>query len=184
MKHKQTKAKKRRPNNTPPKTWNLSEILYAFTGFLTTRGHPLIFSARHDAAPIAEMVGRFIDANGLPLPRNNWNVLKSNIPPGTDHLTNERKTDTYLAAPRMTAERALNVMMDAVNQLGTDQEDITVAAFLDQLKVKRRTRLDVTRHKERETSHQAETAQNAFWNIEKIARGDYAVLYPVKNLEQ
>ncbi len=62
-----------------------SEALYGFAGWLTMRRPQLVLSANDDAAPMAELVSRFIQAQGLQAPRDDWH--KSMKPMGDDaHL--------------------------------------------------------------------------------------------------
>ncbi|MCK5643669.1 MAG: hypothetical protein KAJ19_22910 [Gammaproteobacteria bacterium] len=49
-----------------------SEALFGFMGWLTSRDEVLTVSATHHAAPAAEVVQAFIDANDLDGPRENW----------------------------------------------------------------------------------------------------------------
>ena len=50
-----------------------SEALYGFMGWLTSRREVTPeFSAKHDAAPAAELVNQFCIENKLPDPRNGW----------------------------------------------------------------------------------------------------------------
>ena len=52
-----------------------SEALFGFVGWLTTRGLPVTFSSQHDACAGADLVARFCDANGLPMPEDGWEDL-------------------------------------------------------------------------------------------------------------
>lgn len=54
------------------KDWNASEALYAFAGWLTSRPVVTIMSARHDAAPIVELVEEFCKRHHLPQTRYGW----------------------------------------------------------------------------------------------------------------
>ena len=49
-----------------------SEALYGFAGWLTSRNKPLIFSAAHDAAAVADAVDDFCKANNLDEPQKGW----------------------------------------------------------------------------------------------------------------
>lgn len=49
-----------------------SEALYGFGGWLTSSDKVLTISAKHDAGIVAELVGRFCEANGLEEPREGW----------------------------------------------------------------------------------------------------------------
>lgn len=49
-----------------------SEAVYAFAGWLTTREEPTVLSAGHDAAPVAELIRQFCEANNLTPPRAGW----------------------------------------------------------------------------------------------------------------
>lgn len=54
-----------------------AEALYGFVGWLTTRKEQTVMSATDDAAPIAELVKEFIEANGIEDPRGD--VFPENI---------------------------------------------------------------------------------------------------------
>ena len=175
---KATKAKKRRPANSPPKTWNLSEVLFAFTGFLTTRKAPLIFSSRHDNAPIAEMVVAFTKANGLPDPRENWQLIKSKQPQGTEHLTNLESTNMTSPPPLEPAD-AVKKIARIIYEQDKKRQDLILASVLDQVKKWRQDRLDHARRQELGSQIDANTAQNDMNRLESVIRGDFAILYPV-----
>lgn len=49
-----------------------SEALYGFCGWLTTRDEVVELSSTKDAAPIAELIGRFCTVNKLQEPRVNY----------------------------------------------------------------------------------------------------------------
>lgn len=52
-----------------------SEAVYGFAAWLTCRNEKLVISAKHNAAPIAELVKEFCEANGLPEPRENYHRI-------------------------------------------------------------------------------------------------------------
>lgn len=49
-----------------------AEALFGFMAWLTTRREVVTVSAAHDAAPIADLVGRFCEVNSLQEPRDNY----------------------------------------------------------------------------------------------------------------
>lgn len=49
-----------------------SEALFAFAGWITTRPEAVTASAKHDAAPWAELVRDFCNHYRLPAPREGW----------------------------------------------------------------------------------------------------------------
>ena len=51
---------------------NASEALYGFSGWLTSRDEPVVFSAYHDAAIVAELINEFIKKFDLPDIRDDW----------------------------------------------------------------------------------------------------------------
>ena len=51
---------------------NASESLLGFCGWLTGREEKTTMSSVDDAAPIAELIKEFSEANGLPEPRDGW----------------------------------------------------------------------------------------------------------------
>lgn len=52
-----------------------SEALYMFCGWLTTREERTIMSAGYDAAPVAELVNKFVTENNLEEPRDDWHKV-------------------------------------------------------------------------------------------------------------
>jgi hypothetical protein len=91
-------------NKKPPRRrvpWNTAEILFSVFGYLTTRQEPLILSAHHDAAPVAEILGKIADANGLPKAGNKYPKL--NIPVELDRITNVPAMVMGNAGPNATA---------------------------------------------------------------------------------
>ncbi len=54
------------------KELSASEALYGFVGWLTTRDEVTQMSTQHDCAGIADLVGKFCEANGLPEPAGDW----------------------------------------------------------------------------------------------------------------
>ena len=62
-----------------------SEALYAFCGWLTTREEKTVMSSKHDAAPIAERIKEFCEANDLSDPEDGWE--KNVIHPTEDEVT-------------------------------------------------------------------------------------------------
>lgn len=67
---------------------NTSEILYAVFGYLTARPVPLILSAKHGAAPVAELIGEIIKANGLPPTNTKTKPPRLNVTDLMETLTN------------------------------------------------------------------------------------------------
>ena len=49
-----------------------SEAVYGFAAYLTCRDSPITASAKHDAAPMADLVAAFIQSNKLDDPRDNF----------------------------------------------------------------------------------------------------------------
>lgn len=49
-----------------------SEAVYGFAAWLTCRNESVVFSARDDAAIVADLVGEFCKVNKLPEPREGW----------------------------------------------------------------------------------------------------------------
>lgn len=159
-----------------PKSWNAAEVLMAFTGFLAMRKEPLIFSGQHDASPIAEITGAFIAANKLPNPRSRYPKLK--VPDNTDHITNVINTKSATVSQPTTANQALGQMYSAMIGLDSREQDVAIAAFLDQMKTQRLQIMNTQQQRARNISLDARKAEDSVLNLEKIAHGDYAVLYP------
>ncbi len=53
-------------------TLNPSEAVYGFAAWLTTRSEKTIMSSADDAAPIADLVKQFCEANSLPEISDQW----------------------------------------------------------------------------------------------------------------
>lgn len=170
-----SKARKRPPKGKGPKTWNVSEILYAFVGMLTNRKSPLIFSASSNCAPIAELVAVFIKENNLPAPRDGYPKVK--WPSGTDHLTNVPSTTNTMSFQPLTAHDALEEIKKAFNRVvGIDQRDAVIARFFEYQKNSRANR-------SRDMKQISDLAQSDFLNalkseetLENIARGGYSII--------
>ena len=52
-----------------------SEALFGFVGWLTSRESAVTLSSKHDASIAVDLVGRFIEKNGLQEPREQWQKL-------------------------------------------------------------------------------------------------------------
>jgi hypothetical protein len=49
-----------------------SEAVYGFCAWLTTRDKSITMSAKHNSAPIAELIKEFCQVNSLTKPREGW----------------------------------------------------------------------------------------------------------------
>ena len=49
-----------------------AQALYAFAGWLTTRKEETLFSAKHNCAPIAELIKRFCDSQ-------DWKITEDDV---------------------------------------------------------------------------------------------------------
>lgn len=49
-----------------------SEALFAFCGWLTTRREATVMSIAHESSPIASLIKKFCEDNGLDDPRDGW----------------------------------------------------------------------------------------------------------------
>jgi len=58
-----------------PSILSASEALYAFAGWLTTRGTPVTLSGHHDAGVAANLVHKFCQSQELEEPRDGWDSL-------------------------------------------------------------------------------------------------------------
>ena len=180
MANKKARLRKQRLHNLPPKTWNLTELLYAFVGVLTQRKNPLTFSSHHDCAPIAELVAAFIKENKLPATRPDYPKVK--WPKGTDHLSNRgAASDTMKAPPPMEPETAMKQIAATLYQLDKKRQDIVLASVLEQVKKWRQDRLNIARTMEIGAQKDAQIAQEDMFRLENVIRGDFAILYPAKN---
>lgn len=171
---KKTKTRNRRQHNLPPKTWNVTELLYAFVGILTTRKQPLIFSAEHNCAPIAEMVAAFIEANKLPHPRPDYPVAK--WPKGTDHLTNVPEKSNVVAYAPLEAVEALKVLRQTMNRVDPQEQDYVIGAFLSELKAIRRRKMDMVESDRNVMDQRLEQARNEVDTLENILRGTFSII--------
>jgi len=54
------------------KKLNSSEAVYGFAAWLTGREEEITIGAHHDAAPVAERVKEFCEANSLPDVSKDW----------------------------------------------------------------------------------------------------------------
>ncbi len=169
-----SKTPKRRPKNQPPKTWNLTELLYAFVGVLTTRKEPLIFSASNKCAPIAELVDAFIKENNLPPTRPDYPKVK--WPKGTDHLTNVPSKTNCVAMPSISGEEAVDMVMAAIRRADREQTNAIVATVLQILKKENGLRVHHATMN-RDTNQQLLIdAMEKSELLENVIRGNVAIL--------
>lgn len=170
-----SKARKRPPKGKGPKTWNVSEILYAFVGMLTTRKSPLIFSASSNCAPIAELVAVFIKENNLPAPRDGYPKVK--WPSGTDHLTNVPSTTNTVSFQPLTAMEALSKLKTTLNRVvDVEQRDAVIAKFLAHQKNMRQIKVMDAEATRNQSQANLITAMKDEENLENIMRGTFTII--------
>jgi hypothetical protein len=169
-----SKNPKRRPKNQPPKTWNLTELLYAFVGVLTERKEPLIFSASHNCAPIAEFVAAFIKANNLPPTRPDYPKVK--WPVGTDRLTNVPSQMNATNAPPISGEEAVDKIMETIRRADNGQTNAIVATVLTTLKKQHALRIKHAEMNRNSTQALLIDAMEKSDLLDNVIRGNYALL--------
>lgn len=128
-------------NPAPPTSDELtaSEALYGFAGWLTGLSDPVTFSARHWAAPAAEMVGEYCAAASLAPPRDDFPSRLPQMPANRKTPADESGAEEGLAriAAKLAAEQephgmpitdeAFAAMLDGPEPRAAAQEE--VAAF-------------------------------------------------------
>lgn len=155
---------------------NATEYLYAFTGFLTSREKPIIFSKHHNAAPIAELVAEFIKANRMPKPRPDWPAAKT-PPQITNHITNERLASVNNVAEVITPEGAEKRIMRLLYELPKSHQDAVLAGVLSHMKRIRTERLEDTRKTLVDHEVMVRQAEEHLQNLINITRGDVTVIH-------
>lgn len=151
---------------------NVTELLYAVIGFLTTRKEPLILSGKHDAAPVAEIMGAIVKANGLPPTTEKWPKIK--VPENTDHLTNV----SHCAVERepLTPNAAVYELMHTLRGMSAPDQETAIASFLETIKRQRELQLKHMGSLKEKMDRNYDKAQEDFWNMEKVSRGDFRLL--------
>lgn len=152
------------------KRWNNTEILYAFTGWLSTRELPLIFSKRHNNVPIAKIVGEFCLANGLPNVREDYPIVQ--VPENTDHFTNVPPPAGQVAREK-SLDEITNEVYGLLNQLhGADQNE-AVAVILSKMKKDRAVRLEALKKELVAKDELYQTTRNTFEGFANVLNGGF-----------
>jgi hypothetical protein len=127
------------------RTFNPTEAIYSFVAFLTTRNKELILSSHNDAAPVAELVGKFIEANNLPKTMDSDDWSNWIAPPNTEHITNVPQTtcsDRAISTPPLDAKAATGKMIDAILGMDPSQQNVAITDFLISIKKARLNRVN------------------------------------------
>lgn len=169
-----THAKKAAPK---VKRHNVTEMLYAFIGFLTTRDEPIIFSKKHNAGAISELLASFVKANNLPMVRDNYPKVK--VPDGTDHLTNVAPMMSVAAEP-LTPLDCFETLVTVLRRADQRHHDKILAAFLDRIKEQRLRDMQNSQRIRLEAEQGASRCEDRVLDFEKILRGDYLTITSLK----
>lgn len=156
---------------------NVTELLYAVTGFLSTREKPLTFSRYHNAAPIADIIGALVKANGLPDTTKDWPKIQ--IPDGIDAIENSATQVRNAVLPDLV--QAKEQIMALLLSYSTPEQIMLVGAVTQNLKKIKTAYLSAVRG---ERDRHETTVSRAFDNLdalEKITRGD--IVFIPKELE-
>lgn len=152
-----------------------TELLYSFAGWLTTRKQPIVMGANYDASAVGRLISAFIDVNKLPGPRDHYPTAKK--PTNLDDLTNNYPVNA-VAQPPLTPDEAVWLFASKLSEMSRDDQDVTLASLLDQLRKERTRRLHNTERQKRASDEAYDEMQESLWNLEKIARGDFYVIKP------
>lgn len=149
-----------------------------FLAMLSQRDKPLILSAHHDFAPVAEFASKFMAINRTPAIRANFPKMKT--PPGTSHLTNvpdvQDQVVNKCAPPPLTGEEAVDQIMGIIRRAAGDQENAIIASVIKILKGQNRQR--IKHHENVRNSNDSLLAQAIEKNdeLDAIVRGYFALL--------
>ena len=83
-----------------------SEAVYAFAAWMTCRTRALMIGANYNAAPVADLVKIWCDANHLPDPRDNV-YPKNIIQPEFDQRTKDREARGMASPANALKERTV-----------------------------------------------------------------------------
>lgn len=167
-KEEEEKADDRLKHYCGPKMWNVTEILYAVTGYLTTRKLPLIFSANHNAGPIAEVLGAIVKANGLPDVRDGAAWPEIDVPNGVDHVTNDpAMSRNKVADPPPTIEEAITKLRQVIVEMTPRNQELAIHGFLNQLYTER---MYEVHHQSQVKAHCDKDMEKATRNLENFQR--------------
>lgn len=161
----------------PALRWNPTEVLYAFSGWLTTRKKPIVFGSNYTVGPIAELTNQFIKLNKLPDPRPFYPKLK--VPTvHFDDLTNINSVTNAVAEPPLTPDQATTLFASKLREMSPGDQDLALAALLQDLRAERQRKLKRSDEMKRDVERDNDHLQDAVWSLEKIARGDVLVVRP------
>jgi hypothetical protein len=161
------------------RTFNPTEAIYSFVAFLTTRNRELILSSHNDSAPVAELVGKFIEANNLPKTRDSDDWSNWIAPPNTEHITNVPQatcSDRAISTPPLDAKAATGKMMDAILGMDPTQQNAAIAGFLTSVKKQRFNRVTNMRNTIANIDKDLETAMESLATFNSVLRGDFTIV--------
>lgn len=160
---------------------NISDFMYSLVGYLSTRKRTLLFGRDHGAASIAELMKEIATANELPPTSESDKWPKLKVTEDMEGYTNDPAlSNKKVAEPPPTAERALGQLLTVIRTMPTSSQDVAIASFLDQVKADRAAQLKHMKQVQDLCDTDYQKAQDAYYAIERIARGDYhtLVVYP------
>jgi hypothetical protein len=160
---------------------NITDFMYSLVGYLTTRKRPLIFSSKHGAASIAELMAEIVKANDLPATSDAEKWPKLKVTEDMEGYTNDPALcQNKVAEPPPSAEEALSKLLQVVRNMPVGDQDVAIASFLDQMKLERSRHLKHMKQVQDLCDADHQKAQDAYYGMERIARGDYYTLtvYP------
>ena len=156
-----------------PKKMNAREAIYGLVGFLTTRSKELIFSDKHDCAPIAKLVGAYCDINKLPAMREGW---KYQAP--LDHLdtTNVKVPQQATNMAPIPPQEVLQRIRAEITSLAPEQQNAVLAKLLQDLKQERVYTQQDAQYKQLQANRDEARAYENLTQFNNITSGNFTIL--------
>ena len=101
------------------------EAVVGFASWLTTLSEPVVMSKRHDASKIAELVDKYLKAQGLSEPREGWEEELAAVNECKRRLNEAEENNNYAVASKVIDDLE-TYLKKAVERVEDKVHDFTV----------------------------------------------------------
>lgn len=151
-----------------PKHANVTEVLFAVFGYLTTRAKPLIFSRQHDCAPIASLLGEIVRVNNLPQVREGGEQPKLSFPESLDDVGNTSYAELRTI---YNVAQVYGIMLPLVHGLDRSEQNRLILTLIHELKRDREDELNDKTEALQEAKANFNELTNSISDLDRILNG-------------
>lgn len=147
-------------------------------GWLTQRDRPVILSAKHNAAVVAELTNAFITHQGLADPRENWGSgMKEMKNIGTDLTNDPALNPNQVAPPPPSFDEAYRQMLSLFRGFCVQHQNHLFARLLEELKETRLAEFHVLSSKMEEDSNRHAQLAHATKELDQVLSGNFTIVH-------